>query len=463
MNIEASNNVINLNKPKNLSLEEIINPDLPRFIQIRRDDGGSSFKMTKGKTLHKHIPALYYLIHILLERQHAKNTFLRCIYARDFVKLYSRDIEPFKSKNDFRYMWSILVLLKVIECYDVSEPTKYRKSAKGYYFRFTKEYKNAEVIQHEVEVSKAIADKLKNKSYFKNSEALEEIDISKLSINKQSMHQYLAIKNLRFDSDAASGHVNKLYADQLIDVDRYNSCVLSINNILNGRYKITQSKVCKRVYTNITSMPKELRQFIRDNEGKQLIELDFSSINAFIVYRILNSISPDYESNAEKIAFENELDLYRRLLSGGDFYTDFKSVFFPNEDLSRDQVKEIVLKHWFNGMPNSRNTYRKVLVKRMPRISEVIDALKSEKYENFSIITMSMESELVNDIIYKKFIDQHPDVIMYTIFDSFLVEQKYAALLQSIMQEEGSKYFNINCFVKVKSINYKYFSNSENI
>lgn len=450
MNIKASDNVINLNKPKNLSFEELINPAFPMFIQIRRDDGGCSFKMTKGKTLRRNIPALYYLVHILLERQHAKDTSLRCIYARDFVKLYSRDIEPFKSKNDFRYMWSILVMLKVIECYDVSEPTKYRKSAKGYYFRFTKEYKNAEVIQHQVGVSKTIADRLNNKSIFKHDDAIEKIYLSKLTLNKQSMHQYLAIKNLRFDSDAAREHVNKLYADQLIDVDRYNSCVLSINNILNGRFRITQSKVCNRVYTTITSMPKELRQFIGDNEGKQLTELDFSSINAFILYRILNSISPDYESNALKIAFENELDLYRRLLSGGDFYTDFKAVFFPNEDLTRDQVKEIVLKHWFNGMPNSRNKYRKVLIRMMPRISEVIDALKSEKYENFSTITMSMESELVNDIIYKKFIDMHPDVIMYTIFDSFLVEQKYAALLQSMMQVEGSKYFKINCFVKAK-------------
>jgi hypothetical protein len=65
---------------------------------------------------------------------------------------------------------------------------------------------------------------------------------------------------------------------------------------------------------------------------------------------------------------------------------------------------------------------------------------------------MSMESELVNDIIYKKFIDIYPDTIMYNLFDGFLVEQRYSALLQSMMQEEGSKYFNLNCFVKAKII-----------
>jgi hypothetical protein len=64
---------------------------------------------------------------------------------------------------------------------------------------------------------------------------------------------------------------------------------------------------------------------------------------------------------------------------------------------------------------------------------------------------MSRESELVNNIIYKKFIDKHPTAIMYTVFDSILIEQKYAAELHSLMFEEGSKYFTINCIVKVKS------------
>ncbi|MGD0581488.1 MAG: hypothetical protein ABR974_00930 [Bacteroidales bacterium] len=65
---------------------------------------------------------------------------------------------------------------------------------------------------------------------------------------------------------------------------------------------------------------------------------------------------------------------------------------------------------------------------------------------------MSKESELVNDIIYEKFIEIYPDAIMYTIFDSFLVEQKYAATLHTMMLLEGSQYFNLNCIVKAKGI-----------
>ena len=39
---------------------------------------------------------------------------------------------------------------------------------------------------------------------------------------------------------------------------------------------------------------------------------------------------------------------------------------------------------------------------------------------------------------------------MYTIFDSFLIEQKYAEELHASMLEEGKKYFAIDCIVREK-------------
>lgn len=442
---------INLNKPSNLNLEELIKPDVERLIRVRRDDGGFGIPSKSGKNLRKHIPALYYIIHVLLERQYSKNTKERCWYAKEYVKMYSRDIEPLKSKNDFRYMWSFLEQLGIIKSFDTNEPTKYKKSARAYYFKFTDIYRESVVIQHEVLVKSSIAERLEKKSSAKKYEAKVSPDIHNITANTVSYHQYMALLNLRFDNESATKHVEKLLDDKVIDVSQYNTSMVSINNIINGRISFSRSEACRRIYTTVTMMPKELRKFIKDRDGNSLTELDFGSFNPFLVYKILNTMTPEYSSNAEKIAFENELDLYRRLISGGDFYRDFKEVFFPDINLTRDQIKDIVLKYWFNGKLNSRDKYRQHMLKRLPRISGIIDSLKQVQYENFSNFTMSRESELVNDIIYKKFIEIFPDAIMYTIFDSLLVEQKYAAQLHSMMLEEGSRYFNINCIVKAKS------------
>jgi len=61
-----------------------------------------------------------------------------------------------------------------------------------------------------------------------------------------------------------------------------------------------------------------------------------------------------------------------------------------------------------------------------------------------------MESELINEIICKKFIELNPDAIIYSVFDSLLVNHAYAPQLELMMQAEGSKFFGIECRVKAK-------------
>lgn len=438
---------LKLNKPVNLVLEELIRPEFPFYVFVRKDDGTNSPKMTTGKKILKHIPALYYFIHMLLERQYSDVESLRLYYDSSYVKMFSRDIEPLKSKNYFRFIWGILRSLKVIEEDSTNEPTKYRKTAMAYYFRLESKYVESPIIEHEVLVKKSIDEKLKRKW---NINQKQVFDIAKITTNRVSAHQYNALRNINFDYVGADNHLSLLLESNEIDIKKHTSCMIYINNIRNGRIYLTKSEKCDRYYTPVTNLPKIVRPFIKDDEGKSLVELDYGSFNAFVVYKILNTIKPEYKTNAEKIAFESELDLYRRILSGGNFYMDFKEIFFADKDLDREQIKEIVLRHWFNARVNSRNKYRKRLLQRLPRISEIIDSMKSDKYENFSLIAMRMESELINDIVYKKFIETYPEAIMYTIFDSILVEQRYSPQLHTMMLEEGSRYFNLNCFVNSK-------------
>jgi hypothetical protein len=441
---------VKMNKPENLDLYDLIKPHLPHIVTIRKEDGGNNFKITDGRYLRKQIPAMYHFIHILIERQYSKNMVKRCRYNKNLVKMYSRDIEPFKSKNDFRLIWSILYQLKVIDYFNVNEATQYKKSAKAYYFGFTEQYKDSRVINHEIEVRLEIHDRLNKLSEKSHKVSKTDFDFSKDIKDKQNLHQYLSLRDIRFDAKKAMEHAEYLLKEKLIDTERYNSCFVAVNNINDKKFYFTRSPKCNRVYTNVTGMPREIRPFITDAEGESLTELDFGSFNAFAVYRILNMANQNFPSNIEKIAFENEFDLYRRILSGGDFYSDFKAYFFPESELTREVIKDVVLQYWFNARLNSRNRYRKMMLMRLPKISAIIDSLKVERYSDFSNFVMSMESELVNDIIYLKFMELYPDAVVYTIFDSFLVEKKHAAFLQSLMLEEGSKFFKLNCIVRAK-------------
>ena len=440
---------LKLNKPENLVLENLINPILPFFIFVRKDDGTHTPTITTGKRVQKYIPAMYYFIHVLLERQHSDIEGLKLKYNQNYVKMFSRDIEPLLTKNDIRKIWGILRSLKVIEVFDNNEPNYYRKSAMAYYFKLIEPYESARVIEHKISVAEKIYDKFEDKWNLRKKKI---VDISQIKVDRLSAHQFKSLQDICINYSAAEDHIKELLDNKKIDLKKYNTCKIYLNNIRNGRLYVTKSLKCNRYYTPVTNLPKIVRPFISDKDGKSLVELDYGSFNAFAVYKILNDVNPKYQSNAEKIAFETELDLYRRILSGGNFYNDVKEIFFPDKDLSREQIKNIVLRHWFNGRINSQNKHRKILKSRMPRVTEIIDSFKQETSTNFSNLTMRMESQLVNDIVYKKFIDLYPDVILYTIFDSFIVESRYASQLHTMMIEEGNLYFKINCVVNTRNL-----------
>lgn len=444
--------LLNLNKPENLVLESMFVPDDPTIIPKRGENGRYCYVTITEKAFIKVIPVLYYFIHVLLDRLHCEIESLKEYHDdKNYAKMFSRDIEPLKSKNDFRYIRSILVKHKIVEIYCKDEPSKYKKSATSYYFKLTKQYEDAMIIQHQILISKGKSVEVEKRLI--KTETNEKVDLQAITGTLQFIHQAEGLKKIMFDSDGAKNYVTVLFNQKLISVGRYNYCMISINRIENNRIYITRSIKCHRIFTTVTGMPRDIRQFIKDHEGNSLVELDYSSFNAFAVYKIANSQKRNFNTNAEKLFFENELSMYRNLLSGGNFYTDFKDVYLSDEILTRDEVKDIILKFWFNGTLTSRDKHKKKLDRKLPNITKVLNEIKADNYKNFSHTTMKMESEIVNDIVYRKFIKLNPNAIMYTIFDCILVEQKYSAQLHTMMVEEGSEYFNLNCMVKAKGIN----------
>mgnify|MGYP000878517347 FL=1 len=442
---------VNLSKPGNLNLEELIKPESKYFVSVRRNDGSSYWDVINGEKLSKYIPAMYYFIHVLLQRQHISYDTLRLRYDKSFVRVFARDIEPVKSKNYFNLIVYKLITLKVIEKKTSRESTKHGYVVEGQYFRLTEEYLNAVVIQHEITLKKTTAEKLNVKIGIKSNDSRDTASISSFKQIPAIYHQYLAVQNIKFNAVGAEEYLTRSYADKTIEIGRLNTCRIFMYNIVNRRFYYTYSDACERFFTTVNGMPKELRQFILDGDNKGLAELDFGSSTAYVIYKIISSDMPEHSSVADKILFETEVNLYKRLLETGDFYTAIKDIVFNDLELSRDQIKEIVIKHWFNTSPGSKNKYRKQFCKLFPRITEFMDSKKSPTYEDFFNFVMLLESKLVNGIIYQKFINLHPDAVIYTIFDSFLIDQKYSDELFELMLNEGRKFYNVDCVVKKKN------------
>ena len=442
-----------LYKPENLNLEELIKPDSLHFIEVRRNNGTSYLDTVVGKKLHKHIPAMYYFIHVLLERKHISYDTLKYKRDRRYVRLMQRDIEPVKSKNYFNLITRKLKTLNIIESKTAYESNKYRFTAPANYYRLTDKYANAIISKHEIFVKESIARKLNEKFGVILKDKADTVNLSDFKSVPSILHQYYALPKVKFDTEGAKNYAEKLYVNNHISLARLNSCLTYIFNISNRRFYNSYSDVCNRFFTTINGMPKELRNFVKDNDGNGLVELDFGSSTAFVIYKILSGNIINHASETEKILFENELDLFKRLLKSGDFYTAFKKLVFPNKEITRDQIKDIVIINWFNSKPNSKNRNKKKIVKVFPRITEYMDGMKGKAYEDFFNFVMLLESKLVNEIIYQKFINSHPDAIIYTIFDSYLIQRQYADELLELMKHEGFLFYNVEVVIKQKHFN----------
>jgi len=444
---------IKLYKPENLILEELIKPNSYHIVQVRRNNGTYYPDIIDGKKLHKYLPAMYYFIHVLLERQHVSYDTLRCQYDKTFVRMFARDIEPLKSKNYFNIITRKLKTLGIIEAKTFYEANKYRFTAPSTYYRFTDVYSNAIISQYEIVVKESKARKLNEKFGVRLKDKADTVNLSELKSIPSILHQFCALANVKFDSDGARNYVKRLYNENHITIDRLNSCMYYIFNISNGRFYTTYSNVCSRFFTTINGMPKELRQFILDRDSNELVELDFGSSTAFAVYKILSGNIIEHSSETEKMLFENELYMFRRLLESGDFYSALKKLVFPDKNIDRDQIKDIVIKNWFNSTPKSRNVNKKQIAKIFPRITKYMDGMKAKAYEDFFNFVMLLESKLVNEIIYQKFINSHPDAIIYTIFDSYLIQRQFADKLLELMKQEGYLFYNVEVVIKQKHFN----------
>jgi len=341
---------ISLNKPKNLILEDLIRPDKMYFIPIRKPSGETPYEITDGSKLIKFIPTLYYLVHVLLERQYSSSVSLRSKYSPEYVQMFSRDIEPFRSKNDFNRMWTILHSLKIIDWVKSSESNYFRVSAQAYYFKLTQVYEKIEIVEHEIDVKSELSEKFNKKYSPFKPQPKSKTSTDANTVLEPLHHQFESIMNIKFDVLAAQQFAQEQFENGAIDVGKFNTYNVSINRIINGRFTFAK---CKRHYTTVALMPKELRQFVKDGKDIKLVELDYASFNAFAVYKILCTSKYKHASFAELVSFNNELDQYRKMLLVGDFYTNINEVVFPKPVLSRDDIKDIVLHKWFNGMVNS--------------------------------------------------------------------------------------------------------------
>lgn len=421
-------------RPQNLDLNSFLKDEqLYSYLSNNQNKLGICFK--KGKVLRKLIPALQYFINQIICTDPAQGN----AQTIGFKRIRIADVDNVMSYAKMRQVIHFLVQQKIIEVRGVTEfinvqGKQFAINAK--YFRLITPYNG------DVEIFDCT---LKTKRKIKiNANAKQLIDK-----NPVIRHQYDLCSNYVFDFCAAEQLVNDLFYNRSIDDKKLVNTYQYLSKLKNDDIIFTISETTNRITTIINCCPKILRPFFTTPAKDTFTELDFTTFNVQVLIKLIDDNITICNINDKLI---KELDLIS-LQAQQDFYLHIVHTFKDNAvQISRDTAKDIVLWKWINARNDNRSIEYGIMSALYPEITKIMIALKGttyKSYKKYSCSFMLVESQLAQEI-YTEFHNQYPEVYIYNIYDSFMIERPHVSNLKEIMKDISTKYFKREVRIKEK-------------
>jgi len=237
---------------------------------------------------------------------------------------------------------------------------------------------------------------------------------TKCEFNRQGKRIFYLNKNRVFNEEIAN--LWRGYAEKIERGEFQFSCPASVN----------------RVYYNITSMPSELRKFLR-YQNRALYYLDYSNFQPFLFNKILN----------EKYPHDKPVDVsnYIKLTSEGRFYAEVKRLFEAEEleIKDHDNFKIDFFARVFFSSEKRKYEYRSIFEKHFPNVSATITEAKQGNYKSLSIQLQRLESEIVINTILREIAEQHPKAFVLPIHDAIICQKEMFVYVERLMLEKSSQ------------------------
>jgi len=307
---------------------------------------------------------------------------------------------------------------------------------------------------------------------------LKNINNRKSHYNRLPKHLQLMQKkfmNIDFDYEKAFQYIS----DNKENFDNVLIHYTALQNINDKRQRyFFKSKSNNRLNTNLTSLWKELRPFIK---GKY-INIDLSNSQPFFLAIILNQINNKYINKKQystmydisllnysvlfgmialnklsktrqnqKKRFLADLSKFTELTKKGLFYEYlYKAV---TDEIITDKKRTEIKKNVF-GIFYSKNEHyqnkKKDFKKLFPELLNVIEILKSKKYKSLSILMQKVESYIFIDCIAKELVNNN--IIPLTIHDSVIIEKKHQTKALEIMNKVFTEQIGITPTLKIENV-----------
>jgi len=439
-----------------------------------------------GENLKK--DSLHFIIHcIMVQRANKDDEQLKRKGKIDgYVPLHSLILQS-KIPHYHKYI-DYLIRTDVIEC---DEKYIGGKISKGY--RLAKAFRGNQFKRVEITDFTLCRKIAKDKPFHKKSEAV---------IAFPYLAKWFKTGKLEIDETSAIDWINEYEAQEL---QVLNNNKLSPKNRIEakellfekcGNFKILASRIAdkdfffhkdefgNRLHTNLTNLPKGLRQFIT-YDGHQLVSVDIKNSQPYMSLPLLGKefwqskdlpekptlkrISRETYRETRKNKTERhntimfidssktlvQLDFQKqefiKNVANGTFYEYLVDVFENKEGLKlgntpeekRSKVKKMVLTLLFDddskGYNKQANSASQIFKKAFPTVAQVFGYVKRSSHRNLAMILQRIESYLLLDRVCSRIAKERPWIPIFTIHDAIITTEGNEDFVQQVMKEELEK------------------------
>lgn len=366
----------------------------------------------------------------------------------------------------------------------------YIPGEKSRYYWFADKYQNIPLKPIEIDdclLIKKLSDRHRNEDY--------------KYINQQYGYLTKPFDRLQIDDVAAVEYLNKTYSKE---DEAYKRGIIQINNFKEQNWNFSIGST-GRLYTSLTSLPRDLRNFL-GYDGVALKEVDVCASQPYFLLALLDRkfwYSPSSSSsfsfrNVSEAAWKNlkaykdgnncnyyindvivkyinmlrnslgrqyhgdiqDVRVYKELLEKGTFYEYLMTLYrmechekYSGRDVMKDDFFWIM-----NGKPddiylpkgNKQVNPIQLFAEIFPHIYGLLDILKVEDYRHVSWIVQGIESKIVLDYICGELANRYPKMPLFTIHDCIITTVDYVDTLQVWMKDEFEKYVGFPPILKTK-------------
>lgn len=433
------------------------------------------------KSLKKHIDKFKYLIHLLYVTPLTNRKYYKELTAT--TKSVSKRIYIPLSGKRLSYLFGERYYKKIL---DASKQLKYIESTdhwiigeKSIRYRLTKQLRNQtykrDFITNPILIRKIIQGK--------SSNDLDEI--SRLLFDK--------LKELDFDFESAKKYLTDRITDGMykpMDA-KYLSRKLMIDLWKHHGIRAKVDNKGFRLHTNLTNLPKELRQFL-SWKGNKLQGIDISNSQPFfLILRLIDyyhpsksyklttyynevvpfdinlligSITKMYQSNLTDSVPSYDLTILEKLPSDVQHYIyltitgklydtllEIKNREWQTNN-TREEIKTNVLTLFYQKeVDDQTSTLKEVFKYIFPNVFKYIEVSKRRDYRNFPISLQKSESDMILRTICKRILAEKPAIPIFTIHDSIFSIQKYIPYIKKVINKEIFKEYSILPNLKIES------------